>query len=243
MNRPYVFCHMLMSLDGKIMGRYMESPDCEEANKVFDEVAFGPNRHYQHQGWLCGRTTTEDNYTFYKTPQLDENAPTVPEGNFVADPDAKLHYISLDRKGVVAWEDNYTGYADDKAHIVEVLTEQASNAYKAFLRQKGISYIIAGKEQIDLPQMLSVLKDDFGIEMLMLGGGGAINWSFLQAGLCDELSVVMAPVADGSTKTQTLFQAIEGYSVDNPVSFKLKHADVRPEGTLWLRYEVKNAVK
>lgn len=26
MNRPYIFCHMMTSLDGKIMGKYMETP-------------------------------------------------------------------------------------------------------------------------------------------------------------------------------------------------------------------------
>lgn len=27
MNRPYIFCHMMTSLDGKIMGKYMETPE------------------------------------------------------------------------------------------------------------------------------------------------------------------------------------------------------------------------
>ena len=40
------------------------------------------------------------------------------------------------------------------------------------------------------------LKELFSIEMLMLGGGAALNWSFLQAGMCDEVSVVMAAAAD-----------------------------------------------
>lgn len=31
MNRPYIFCHMLTSLDGKIMGNYMEIPEGEQA--------------------------------------------------------------------------------------------------------------------------------------------------------------------------------------------------------------------
>ena len=35
MNRPYVFCHMLTSLDGKIMGPYMETTEGETAGNVF----------------------------------------------------------------------------------------------------------------------------------------------------------------------------------------------------------------
>ena len=39
MNRPYVFCHMLTSLDGKIMGSYMETPEGEQAGAVFSGLS------------------------------------------------------------------------------------------------------------------------------------------------------------------------------------------------------------
>ena len=34
MNRPYIFCHMLTSLDGKIMGNYMSTPEGEIGSSV-----------------------------------------------------------------------------------------------------------------------------------------------------------------------------------------------------------------
>ena len=40
---------MMTSLDGKIMGGYMETPQGEAAGDVFYEIAFGKNRFYQHQ--------------------------------------------------------------------------------------------------------------------------------------------------------------------------------------------------
>ena len=55
MDRPYIFCHMMTSLDGKIMGKYMETPEGEIAGTVFYNIAFGKDRHYKHQGWLSGR--------------------------------------------------------------------------------------------------------------------------------------------------------------------------------------------
>ena len=73
----------------------------------------------------------------------------------------------------------------------------------------------------------------------MLGGGGAINWSFLQQGLCDEVSVVIAPAADGSADTQTLFMARPGFSDDQPVVFSVKDCKVMADGKVWLRYDVK----
>ena len=123
--------------------------------------------------------------------------------------------------------------------MVEVLTQKATNSYKAFLRKLGISYIIAGEESINYELLLEKLKELFGIETLMLGGGGILNWSFLQAGLCDEISLVIAPTADGSAQTPTLFMTKKGITEDKPLSFALQSVNVMKEDTLWLRYKVK----
>lgn len=237
MNRPYIFCHMLTSLDGKIMGNYMDHPACGPAGEAFYNIAFGESPHYRHQGWLSGRVTTDDNFTFYKEPNLDEDAPVVPAGDFVARR-APMYYVSVDPSGRLGWESETLVYATTTAHVVEVLTGKASNAYKAFLRGLGISYILAGEETLDYAVALEKLKDLFGIETLMLGGGGVLNWSFLQAGLCDEISVVVAPCADGSTKTPALFATREGLSDDSAVGFTLMSAEVKDGGSVWLRYRV-----
>ena len=239
MNRPYIFCHMMTSLDGKIMGEYMETPEGEAAGDVFYNISFGPNPYYHHQGWLSGRVTTDDNFTFYRKPALDENAPAVPEGDFVAE-QAGMYYVSVDPSGKLGWESSTLTYVDTTAHVIEVLTGKVGNAYKAFLRRLGVSYIIAGEEALDYGLALEKLKELFGIETLMLGGGAALNWSFIRAGMCDEVSVVIAAAADGSPTTQTLFMAREGLSDISPVRFSLQSAEVKDGGSVWLRYLVKN---
>ncbi len=55
------------------------------------------------------------------------------------------------------------------------------------LRKLEISYIIAGEDELDKELALIKLKEKFGIDTLMLGGGGVINWAFIKDGLCDEL--------------------------------------------------------
>ncbi|ACL21935.1 RibD family protein [Desulfitobacterium hafniense] len=238
MSRPYIFCHMMTSLDGKIMGSYMDTPEGEAAGKAFYNIAFGSNPHYQHQGWLSGRMTTDDNFTFYKPPVLDEEAPPVPEGDFVALPNAPMYYVSVDPSGKLGWENSQLTYEDTTAHVLEVLTEKAGNAYKAFLLKLGISYIIAGKDALDYALAMAKLKSLFGIQSLMLGGGGVLNWSFIQAGMCDELSVLIAAAADGSSETPTLFEARSGLAAESPVGFTLKSAEVKEGGSVWLRYTV-----
>lgn len=238
MNRPYIFCHMMTSLDGKIMGNYMETPEGAAAGDVFYNLSFGKNPYYKHQGWLSGRITTDDNFTFYEKPDLDENAAKVPEGDYIAKK-TDMYYVSIDPSGRLGWKSSTLTYIDTTAHVIEVLTEKATNAYKAFLRRLGISYIIAGIDSLDYEQTLSKLKEQFGIENLMLGGA-ALNWSFIQTGMCDEVSVVIAAVADGSANTQTLFMTREGMSDDTSVAFKLQEAKVMDGDSIWLRYLVKN---
>lgn len=239
MDRPFVFCHMMTALDGKIMGAYMETPEGSAAGNVFYQIAFGKNPHYKHQGWLSGRVTTDDNFTFYKKPALDMEAPAVPEGDFIAQPDADMYYVSIDPSGKLGWESPRLHYVDTTAHVIEVLTEKAAGAYRAFLRKLGISYIVAGEKELDYALALAKLKELFGIETLMLGGGGVLNWSFIQAGMCDEISVVIAAAADGSSDTPALFRAKEGLSENHAVGFQLKEAKVMDGGSVWLTYSVK----
>lgn len=221
------------------MGAYMDTPACAAASDAFYNIAFGAKPYYRHQGWLSGRVTTDDNFTFYKKPALDETAPLVPEGDFVADAHAGMYYVSVDPSGKLGWENNQLTYVDTTAHVLEVLTGQASNAYKAFLRKLQISYIIAGEDRLDYRVLMEKLYRLFHIETLMLGGGGVLNWSFLQAGFCDEVSIVLAPAADGSNETPALFAVRDGLSADVPMSFQLQQAEVLEGSVVWLRYTVK----
>lgn len=237
MNRPYIVCHMMTALDGKITGPYMKTLAVRGAADEYERV----NAEYKSQGWLCGRVTTDENFTFYRKPALDENAATVPEGDHVALADARMHYVSVDPSGRLGWEANTVQYEDRPvAHVVEVLTQKAGNAYRAFLRRMGISYLIAGQDQLDCRVAVEKLKSLFKIETLMLSGGGFINWSFLQAGLVDELSLVIAPVADGENDTVTLFEKSRHLPAHPPVEFSLKGVDRGKGDSIWLRYTVKN---
>ena len=72
---------------------------------------------------------------------------------------------------------------------------------------------------------------------MLLEGGGHINGAFLQAGLVDEVSVLLVPGIDGRHEIPSVFDGV------NParkaaVPLKLKFFESREKDTLWLRYEV-----
>ncbi|MFD1066582.1 dihydrofolate reductase family protein [Oceanobacillus locisalsi] len=238
MNKPYIIIHTHTSIDGNL--DIMNLSEFEEASRQYQELALDPEKQrFGIQGYLNGKATTEDGITHYKTPVLDENAPPVPEGDYVADADAPMYYLSIDPRGELAFEENTFGYGGVPSHIVEILTEQASNAYKAFLRKKEISYIIAGKEQIDYDVMLDKFYNLFHIERMMVGGGGIMNWSFIQNGLVDEVSVILAPIANGDPNGHRFFAAKSPYSRIKETAFQLKSVKELAHDTLWIRYAVK----
>ena len=236
MNRPYIFCHMMISLDGKINGSFMGTPEANAAGDWFYNIAFDKASYYKHQGWISGRVTTDDNFTFYDAPELDNDITEISPGDFIAEHNQTIYYVSIDPSGKLGWKSNEVVYGDTHAHVVEILSDQASINYKAYLRKLGISYIIAGEETIDIPKAMEKCKILFNMETLMLGGGGVVNWSFIEMGICDEVSIVIAPVADGSSDSASLFETRQNLSNEKSISFKLQHIEARDNGTIWLRY-------
>jgi riboflavin biosynthesis pyrimidine reductase len=111
-----------------------------------------------------------------------------------------------------------------------------SDEYLAFLRDRGVSYILAGERDVDLALALEKISTNFGIHTVMLEGGGRINGGMLAAGLIDELSVLVCPVADARTGTAALFDGDADQVT--PRRLILEAVERRANDFLWLRYRV-----
>ncbi len=239
MKKPHVIIHTLTSLDGRIHN--IDLPEFDSAALQYEQLALHADQQVLGiQGYLNGRVSTDDNFTHYREPDLDESAAIVPEGDFVAEAHAPMYYVALDPAGRLGWQQNYVDYGSLRSHVVSVLTERASNAYKGLLQRLGISYVIAGKNAPNNALALHKLATLFGMERVMIGGGGVLNWSYVQDGLVDELSLLLAPVSDASHSAPGLFTAEEPLTRIQPHSFTL--IDVKPlkDSTVWLRYRVNN---
>jgi riboflavin biosynthesis pyrimidine reductase len=123
----------------------------------------------------------------------------------------------------------------DGDHVVALLNERVSDDYLVTLRSRGVSYLIAGKAELDLPVLLEKIGARFGVRTLMLEGGGGINGAMLEAGLIDEVSVLIAPVVDARVGMASVFDVFG----TNFAPQRLALMDVeRRENVLWLRYRV-----
>jgi riboflavin biosynthesis pyrimidine reductase len=155
-----------------------------------------------------------------------------PREDFTAPGEFDSYAFALDASGRLAWESNDI----DGDHVVAILSERVSDEYLEFLRGRGVSYLLAGARELDLPLAMRKVRERFGVQTLMLEGGGGINGTMLRAGLIDEVSLLVAPVADGRTGLASLFD-IDDRDM-SPRRLTLEQVERRTDDILWLRYRV-----
>lgn len=233
MSRPYIICHILSSIDGRIEGSFMGSSAAGGSLAAYARMQQGFNA----DAIAYGSTTTKG-FVGSKKPMLS-SAVHVASGDFVAVRDAASYYVSIDPAGEIAWRSGtFRRAGRPDAHVIELLTELTPEAYKTYLCERGVSYIVAGSTQLDLPMAMRKLKELFGIERLLLCGGGVTDGAFLSAGLIDELSVVVAPVTSGQAGVSTIFDESH-FSKGAVRAFKLVKAERVDGDGLHLVYRAK----
>lgn len=220
---------MATSVDGRIVVDGW--PAAAAVRRAYEQV----HARYAADGWLCGRVTMAPFAGGLRPDDevaREERAPgaAAPRADFRAPGDFASFAFAVDPGGRLAWVTNDV----DGDHVVAILTERVSDAYLASLRGRGVSYLLAGARDVDLAVALEKIGARFGVRTLMLEGGGRINGAMLQAGLIDEVSVLVAPVADGRVGTPALFDA----SGATPRPLALEHVERRDGDVLWLRYRV-----
>lgn len=140
--------------------------------------------------------------------------------------------------GLAQLDENFASVAREDylapAVVVEVLTEQASDAYLQYLRTLGVSYLYCGTQTIDVPPLLEKLCAALSVRSLMLAGGGVTNAHFLTAGCIDELSLVVAPVTSGKARGLSIFESASTKEITK--DFSLVEMQKLEGDTLWLRY-------
>lgn len=236
MKRPKIIIHILSALDGKIAGPFMGTPSAGAVSGEYGRI----RGEYQADAWLYGTVTTKE-FTGYRKPELDGKAVPAPDNDFIAEKNAALYYVSVDAFGEIGWESGtFQKPGRPDAHVIEVLTEQAPAAYRAYLKERGVSYITAGATALDCKTACEKLYKLFGIKTMLICGGGTNNWTFLQEGVVDEVSLLLAPAADGEPDSATVFEQSPLLTQSCPAEFRLKGLEMLTNDGVRLIYAVKN---
>ena len=230
--KPRVICLMAASVDG----RTLPSRWCPKgaAGDHFERV----HEELAGDAWLIGRVTGQE---FAKgKPYPVSTKETFPREPWFARRDARAYGVVLDAHGRIAWGRSDIG-GDP---IVVVLSEMVSDAHLAGLRSEGVSYIFAGKSQLDLALTLDILNRELGVKRLLLEGGGGTNGAFLRAGLVEEFNLVLCPAVDGAKGAPSVFDSTEAEADQRaPITaMTLENSQALEGGAMLLRYQIQNAL-
>ena len=232
MDRPKIICHILQSLDGNIDGSFFSQPETMPALREFSRI----REEYACDAVISGATTASEIYASITTDNLPEVQETYPRTDWQA-AKADKYAVIVDGEGKIHWQNGMVERRGTKMHVITVLQENVCDAYIAHLRHADVSYVFAGKGSLDLPLAVQKLKEKYGIDKMLLSGGGIVDWAFLQADLIDEISLVIPPVIDGGTGLASAFD--DSVFAENHSSKSLSLIDVqRLDGDcIWLRYQ------
>lgn len=223
MKRPYIVCYMMTSVDGRIdcdMTAQLRGVD--EYYQILDELNLATT--------LSGRTTAELEMALPGKFETEDSSVYGKEG-FSKKTDAPGYEVITDSKGTLLWEKETSR---EKPHLI-ITSEQVRNAYLQYLDKQNISWIVCGKEHVDLKRASEILMKEFHVKRMGIVGGPVINTAFLNAGMIDEVDLLIGPGIDGRSEMSSVF---EGRQEAKPLSLKL--ADVRKyeDGSVLLEYMV-----
>lgn len=236
MNRPYTICYLNVSAEAHIDGSFGKLPEAEAATAVFrqrwlemeaDATIYGSVTMAMFaQGWL---------------KELPPAGRTYDRQDYIAPCQAGRYYVAINTKGTIAYEGPTIDKRGRGVHgVIHVLTENISDDYLHYLRQKQISYIFCGKEKLDPVMMMEKIYSLFGVKKAIISGGAYADWTLLSQGLIDEIKTMFVPVVDGGPDSNTLFRRSEGME-DKPVALKLIGAEIIEGDGLLVTYLPKNA--
>jgi len=225
MDRPYIICQMMMSVDGRI--------DCDMTAQLP-----GTTEYYQTLQAIDAPTTLSGRVT----AQLElaqsgkfeaKNKTAVGVEKFSKKVASKEYNVVVDTKGTLMWDDD-DQYS--RPHII-ITSQQVTQDYLDYLDTKNISWIVTGDSKIDLARATEILKANFNVERMAIVGGGHIDGSFIDEGLTDEISLVIGAGVDGRGGMAAVF---DGRAMDHGiVPLKLKSVQSYDDDTVWLRYLIK----
>ena len=236
--RPEITCLMISTVDGKGTGDFLfhKSTECSLYKYFEQETKLGI------QGYILGTNTLLTDYApkNYK-PDLSKfsNTNISKTEDYIAKEKGDFYVIAFDIEGEIPWKENKGKFLDEfgrkqVSHIFEVVTEKASKEYLAYLRSIDITYIIGGKEEIDIKYVLKRLKNEFGMNKILLEGGPTINSSFFNKNLVDKIILYQVPLLGNKNDSQVFGEI-------NMKELSLMSVEMLDDKqTLMFQYEVKN---
>lgn len=255
MERPNVYVYVTASLDGRIA----LSPDAT----LFNPNNVNLDKYPQFQNifgdWKAFENEIKEIYnpdTFMEGNNMvmfeSQKIESLPEYNenredlyqdylpleIVNHPKRKFWLAIVDGKGRL--RSGYKGNENnEQSHILHLVSHNVAPKYLIFLQKCKISYLISGKERVDLKKILSKMYHKLNLKNILTTSAGKLSGALIRAELLDEIIVLINPVIIGGFKTPILFASTElNPPTILPSKLKLISSKVNEDESILVRYKV-----
>ncbi|MBQ7898736.1 MAG: dihydrofolate reductase family protein [Bacteroidales bacterium] len=196
MNRPVTTLFMLMSVDGKISPGATDDLDFDKDLPHITGVKEGLQQYYDIE-------QTTDLWSLNSgrvQAKMGVNERELPAKTPVS-------FVLIDNHHLTK-----NGVRYFCARSKEFVLVTANKEHPAFGVEEPNLHIIY-QDELDLEDMLHLLKENHGCERITIQTGGTLNGMFLRAKLFDYVDIVVAPILAGGKATSTL---IDGEAILTP---------------------------
>jgi len=90
------------------------------------------------------------------------------------------------------------------------------------LKRTGVEVAVVGKNEVDLPMLMVLLKKEYRVNRLMIEGGPTLNWYMLKHHLVDEIRLIHLPFIVGGADTPSLVGGMHIDSENEMIRLQLK---------------------
>ena len=210
MNRPYTMMLVAVSLDGKISPlRRPGQKNPVGPSLIPPEIMSFHNSKRVADGIMVGLNCI----------LLDDSRLTLREGAG----DKQPTRIVLD--GLAEISPDARVLNGDAPTIVVVSTDAPAEKIDAF-KAKGAEIIVSGQGKfVDLPPLMEELHDRWGIERLIVEGGGTVHRSMIADNLYDELHLIICPFVIGGKDAITPVERGSFWPDDTIPEYELARAE------------------
>ena len=135
MNRPYVICHMLQSIDGKIAGGFFREKQTLELAKIYSDIS----KDYNGDAIIYGTTTAQEMFSSSKTaPVLNQNP--IQKIDYIYKNDKNKWIVVIDPQGQISFDQSvYQNPILKDKNLIVILTENISSQYLETLKSLNLS--------------------------------------------------------------------------------------------------------
>lgn len=225
----------MTTLDGKITsGKGVDILD--EYFELYTKI----ESKLQTKNWIIGRVTMQA-FADDLSIKLEKPNKKIEKHDYILSSENEHNNFVIDTKGKLRWKANTIKFSnvDKKLTLVIIVTQDSPIEYLNYLQKKKISYIFGGINKIDFTKLFKKIQKEFGIQRILLEGGGILNGSIMQENLIDEISLLLLPIVVNRVDAPSIFEG-DVQRLLNIKKYSLQQVERIEDDVVWLKYNKTN---